>query len=71
VNLWGILPWALLLLVLVPLGLLTAIGLAILALKIVAIVQKAGEPPTVDRGGHYSLEQGKEVGKGPDAGGPT
>ena len=32
------------------------------ALKIVAIVQKAAEPPTVDEG-YYSLDQGKEVGR--------
>jgi uncharacterized membrane protein len=46
----------------IPLGLLSLVGLVFLALKIVAIVQKAGEPPTVDAG-RYDLDQGKEVGK--------
>jgi hypothetical protein len=55
-------PLALLVLVLAPLGLLGAAGMVLLALKIVAIVQKAAEPPTVDEG-HYSLDQGKEVGR--------
>jgi hypothetical protein len=55
-------PWALLALVLAPLGLLGAAGMVLLALKIVAIVQKASEPPTTDDG-HYSLDQGRDVGR--------
>ena len=57
------LPWALLMLFLAPLGLLGALGLVLLALKIIAIVQKAGEPRTEDQDGDYHLEQGHEVGK--------
>ena len=60
---WMNWPWALLALILAPLGLLGAAGLVLLALKIVAIVQKAAEPPTVDENGYYSLEQGQEVGR--------
>ncbi len=56
-------PLALLVLILAPLGLLGAFGLVMLALKIVAIVQKAGEPRTEDQHGDYHLEQGREVGK--------
>ena len=59
---WMNWPWALLALILAPLGLLGAAGLVLLVLKIVAIVQKAGEPRTVDDG-NYSLDQGKEVGR--------
>jgi hypothetical protein len=46
----------------IPLGLLSIAGLVVLVLKIVTIVQKAAEPPTVDAG-HYGLDQSKEVGK--------
>ena len=59
---WMNWPWALLALILAPLGLLGAAGVVLLVLKIVAIVQKAGEPRTVDDG-NYSLDQGKEVGR--------
>ena len=52
------LPLALLALILAPLGLLSAIGVVFLVLKIVAIVQKAAEPPTEDSG-HYTLDQGR------------
>jgi hypothetical protein len=38
-------------------------GLVVLGLKIAAIVQKAGEPPTVDESGDYTLDQGRDVGK--------
>ena len=38
-------------------------GLVLLVLKIVAIVQKATEPPTVDQSGEYTLDQGRDVGK--------
>jgi hypothetical protein len=55
-------PLALLVLILAPLALLGATGMVFLALKIVAIVQKAAEPRTVDEG-YYSLDQGKEVGR--------
>lgn len=55
--------WLLLALVLAPLSLLGSIGVVLLVLKIVAIFQKAAEPPTTDEGGHYGLEQSKEVGK--------
>jgi len=57
------LPLALLLLFLIPLGLGSAIALVVLILKIVAVVQKASEPRTED-GGHYSLDQGRDVGQG-------
>ena len=57
------LPWALLILILAPAGLLGALGLVVLALKIAAIAQKAGEPRTEDQHGDYRLEQGHEVGK--------
>ena len=43
-------------------GLLGAAGIVLLALKIIAIVEKAAEPPTKDEG-HYSLDQGREVGR--------
>jgi hypothetical protein len=43
--------------------LLGAIGVVLLVLKIIAIVEKAAEPPTVDENGHYSLDQGKDVGQ--------
>ena len=56
------LTWALLALVLAPLGLLGGIGLVVLVLKIVAVLQKATEPSTVDQS-EYSLEQGQDVGK--------
>ena len=59
---WMNWPLALLALILAPLGLLGAAGLVLLVLKIMAIVQKAGEPRTVDDG-NYSLDQGKEVGR--------
>jgi hypothetical protein len=60
---WMNWPWALLALILAPLGLLGAAAIVLLALKIVAIVQKAAEPRTVDEDGHYSLDQGREVGR--------
>jgi hypothetical protein len=60
---WMNLPWALLMLILAPLGLLGAFGLVVLALKIAAIVGKATEPPTEDESGDYRIEQGKEPGK--------
>ena len=56
-------PWALLMLILAPLGLFGAFGLVVLALKIIAIVQKAGEPRTEDQRGDYHLEQSREIGK--------
>lgn len=56
-------PWTLLMLILAPLGLLGAFGLVMLALKIIAIIQKAGEPRTEDPYGDYHLEQGREIGK--------
>ena len=59
---WMNWPWALLALILAPLGLLGAVGVVLLVLKVVTIVQKAAEPPTVDDG-DYSLDQGKEVGQ--------
>ena len=59
---WMNWPWALLALILAPLGLLGAAGVMHLVLKVVTIVQKAAEPPTVDDG-DYSLDQGKEVGQ--------
>lgn len=60
---WMNLPLALLALILAPLGLLGALGLVVLALKIAAIVGKASEPPTVDESGDYRLAQGKDVGQ--------
>ena len=60
---WMNLPWVLLTLILAPLGLLGAAGVVLLVLKIIAIVEKAAEPPTVDEDGHYSLDQGKDVGR--------
>ena len=57
------LPLALLALICAPLGLLGAFAVVMLVLKIAAIVEKAGEPPTEDRSGDYSLDQGKEVGR--------
>ncbi len=62
---WLGLPWLLVALILIPLGLLGLVGILVLVLKIVAIVRKAAESPTVDQNGDYSLDQGKEVGKGP------
>ena len=56
-------PLALIMLILAPLGLLGALGLVMLILKIGAIIQKAGEPRTEDQHGDYRLEQGREVGK--------
>lgn len=53
---------AFLTLCLAPLGLLGAFGIVVLVLKVAAIVQKAGEPPTEDEG-DYTLEQGREVGR--------
>ena len=50
-------------LILAPLGLFGAFGLVVLALKIIAIVQKAGEPRTEDQRGDYHLEQSREIGK--------
>ena len=38
-------------------------GLVVLGLKIAAVIQKAGEPPTADDSGDYTLEQGRDVGK--------
>ena len=58
------LPLALLALILAPLGLLGAFGIVMLVLKIAAIVSKASEPPTEDRSTDYTLEQGKEIGRG-------
>ena len=52
----------LLALVLAPLGLLGSVGLVMLVLKLIAIAQKATEPPTADESGDYRLGQGKEVG---------
>jgi hypothetical protein len=60
---WMNWPWALLILILAPLGLLGAAGMVLLVLKIITIVQKAAEPPTVDESGQYSLDQGKDVGR--------
>jgi hypothetical protein len=57
------LPLILIGLILAPLGLLGALGVAVLILKILTIVQKASEPPTQDPNGDYSLEQGKEIGR--------
>jgi hypothetical protein len=54
---------ALPLLILAPLGLLGSVGLVLLVLKIATIIEKAAEPPTTDEGGHYSLEQSKDVGQ--------
>ena len=54
---------ALLALILAPLGLLGALGLVVLGLKIAAIVGKASEPPTVDESGDDHLAQGKDVGQ--------
>jgi len=62
---WLGLSWVLGALILIPLGLLGIAGIVVLVLKIVAIAQKASEPPTVDQSGDYGLDQGKEVGKGP------
>lgn len=57
--------WLLIVLILIaiPTGLLAVLGLVVLVLKIVTIVQKAAEPPTVDESGRYSLDQGKDVGQ--------
>ena len=60
---WMNLPWALLTLILAPLGLLGAFGVVILVLKVIAIFEKAAEPPTEDASGDYRIEQGKEIGK--------
>ena len=57
------LPLALLALILAPLGLLGAFAVEMLVLKIFAIIDKASEPPTEDRSGNYTLEQGKEIGR--------
>ena len=57
------LPLVVVLLILVPVGLLSLLGVVVLALKIVAIVQKAAEPRTEDEHEHYSLDQGKDVGQ--------
>lgn len=57
------LPLAVLLLIVVPAGLLSLLGIVVLALKVVAIVQKAGEPRTEDEQGRYSLDQSKDVGR--------
>ena len=57
-------PWlALLALCLAPLVLLLGIGLVLAILRIIVVVQKAAEPPTMDKDGHYSLDQGREVGR--------
>jgi hypothetical protein len=55
------LPLVLLGLILIPVGLLGTLGLVALVFKIIAIVQKAAEPPTQDLNGNYRLEQSKEV----------
>ena len=60
---WMNLPWALLALVLAPLGLLGAFGVVVLVLKVFAILEKATEPRTEDQSGDYRIEQGKEIGK--------
>jgi hypothetical protein len=62
-EVWMIPAGLLLLLVAVPAAFLGALGIVVLALKILSVVQKAAEPPTVDPGGQYSLDQGKEVGR--------
>jgi hypothetical protein len=62
---WLSLPWLLVALILIPLGLLGIAGIVVLVLKIVAVARKAAEPPTVDQSGEYTLDQDKEVGKGP------
>ena len=62
-ELWMILVGLALLLVAVPVALLGAFGLVVLALKLITVVQKAAEPPTVDQSGEYTLDQGKEVGR--------
>ena len=59
-ELWMVLAGLALILVAVPVVLL---GVVTLALKIIAVVQKATEPPTVDQSGQYSLDQGTEVGR--------
>jgi hypothetical protein len=60
---WMILVGLLALLIAVPAVLLGALGVVALVLKMIAIVQKAAEPPTVDQDGHYSLDQGQEIGR--------
>lgn len=62
-ELWMIPVGLLLLLIAVPAALLSTFGVVMVALKIMAIVQKATESPTVDQSGQYSLEQGTEVGR--------
>jgi hypothetical protein len=62
-ELWMVPAGLALLLIAVPVALLSAFGVAVLVLKIITVVQKAGEPPTIDQGGQYSLDQGKEVGR--------
>ena len=59
----SLLALALLALCVAPVGLLSALGVVMLLLKITAIVQKASEPPTEDQHGDYRLEQSREVGK--------
>jgi hypothetical protein len=51
-----------LLLILIPAGFFGVLGLVVLVLKLVAVVQKAAEPPTRDDG-YYDLDQGQDVGK--------
>jgi len=63
VNALFALPLVVLLLILIPAGLLSMLGLAVLVLKIIAIVQKAGEARTEDEHGQYSLDQSKDVGR--------
>ena len=60
---WMNWPWALLAICLAPLVLMGAVGMVLLVLKIITIAHKAAEPRTVDENGHYSLDQGKEVGR--------
>ena len=62
-DLWMIPGGILALLIAIPVALLSGLGVFVLALKIIALVQKAAEPPTVDTDGQYSLDQGKEVGR--------
>ncbi|MBN1580480.1 MAG: hypothetical protein JXA89_07235 [Anaerolineae bacterium] len=62
-ELWMIPVGLVLILVAVPVALLGAFGLVVLAFKLITVVQKAVEPPTVDQSGEYTLDQGKEVGR--------
>lgn len=64
-QVWMVLVGLALILVAVPVAVLSLLGMVLLALKIIAVVQKAAEPPTVDQDGAYSLDQGKEIGRKP------